>query len=128
MKHQLFRLLPSREFVKNYLQLFIPSGFDIYYQFYKQNIIDKNVINKMNISYFKNNFKKYYLPCKYNKYFIKINEKNAITILRQVLKIYGYNISSKEKYERGNKYLIYNLVKIFNIENYNVNITKLNFD
>ena len=111
MKNQLFRVLPSREFVKNYLQLFIPKGFDTYYQFYRQDVVDKKVAQKMKRSYFKNNFRKYYLPCKYNKYFPTIDEKKAITILRQLLKIYGYNIISREKYERGNKYLVYKLVK-----------------
>ena len=115
MKNQLFKVVPSYEFVEIVLKLFIPNGFDIYYQFLREDIITKNILIKIKISFFVNNFKKYYLPCKYRKYFDEINEKKVITILRQLVKIYGYNVISKEKYERGNKYLVYNLIKTHKI-------------
>lgn len=115
MKNQLFRKIPSREFVENYLKLFIPKGFDQYYQFYRHSISDKNILEKMKLPYFKNNFEKYYLPCKYKKYFPDLDDKKCITILRQLLKVYGYNIVSKEKYVRGKKSLIYNIMKNFTI-------------
>lgn len=115
MKNQLFRIIPSYEFVEIFLKLFIPNGFDIYYQFLREDIDTKKILQKINITFFKNNLKKYYLPCKYKKYLKEINEKKLITILRQLVKIYGYNIISKEKYERGRKYLVYKLVKTYKI-------------
>lgn len=115
MKNQLFKVVPSYEFVEIVLKLFIPNGFDIYYQFLREDIITKNILSKIKIAFFVNNFKKYYLPCKYRKYFDGINQKKVITILRQLVKIYGYNVISKEKYERGKKYLVYNLFKTHKI-------------
>jgi hypothetical protein len=65
---------------------------------------------------------KYYLPCKKKNYFndIKIlTNKEAITILKQLLKIYDYDLNSREKFIKGTKYSIYKLItkqdKIFNL-------------
>ena len=52
----------------------------------------------------------YYLPCKARTYLNDINEKNIITILRQLIRIYGYSIVSREKYIKGNKFIIYQLI------------------
>lgn len=109
-KSQLFRKIPTKEFVQNYLKLFIPKGFDNeYFQFTRDDITKKNVVKTMKNEYFIKNFIEFYLPCKYKKYLQNVDEKKCITILRQLLKIYGYNIVSSEKYSRGNKFLIYNL-------------------
>ena len=68
-KNQLFKKIPSREFVINFVKLFIPNGFDIYYEFYRDDINRKQVYTKLKLPYFVNNLKGYYLPCKYKKYF-----------------------------------------------------------
>lgn len=112
-KSQLFRKTPTKEFVQNYLKLFIPNGFDNeYFQFTRDDITKKNVIKTMKNEYFTKNFIEFYLPCKYKKYLQNVDEKKCITILRQLLKIHNYNIVSSEKYSRGNKFLIYNLKNI----------------
>lgn len=112
-KSQLFRKIPTKEFVQNYLKLFVPKGFDNeYFQFTRDDITKKNVIKTMKNEYFTKNFIEFYLPCKYKKYLQNVDEKKCITILRQLLKIHGYNIVSSEKYSRGNKFLIYNLKNI----------------
>ena len=80
MKNQLFKVVPSYEFVEIVLKLFIPNGFDIYYQFLREDIVTKKILSKIKITFFVNNFKKYYLPCKYRKYINDINEKKVITI------------------------------------------------
>ena len=38
------------------------------------------------------------------------NEKNIITILRQLIRVYGYSIISREKYIKGNKFIIYQII------------------
>ena len=56
---------------------------------------------------------KYYLPCKKKIYFndIKnITNKEAITILKQLLKIYDYYLNSREKYIKGIKYSLYKII------------------
>lgn len=109
-KNQLFRVLPTKEFVQNYLKLFSPNGFDNeYFQFTRDDIKNKKIIKTMKTDYFNKNFIEFYLPCKYKKYLQNVDEKKCITILRQLLKVYNYNIVSSEKYSRGNKFLIYKL-------------------
>ena len=65
---------------------------------------------------------KYYLPCKKKIYFNDIHNltnKEAITILKQVLKIYDYDLSSREKFIKGIKYSVYKIItkqdKFFNL-------------
>ena len=49
-KEQLFKNIPSKEFVEDVLKLFIPNGFqDSYYQFSRKMITDKNIIEKFNL-------------------------------------------------------------------------------
>jgi hypothetical protein len=109
-KNQLFKKLPSKEFVHNYLTLFLPKGFENeYFQFTREDIKNKKIIKAMKSEYFNKNFIEYYLPCKYKKYLQNVDEKKCITVLRQLLKVYNYNIVSSEKYSRGNKFLVYNL-------------------
>ena len=50
-----------------------------------------------------------YLPCKSRTYLNGLNEKNVVTVLRQILKTRNYTITSREKYMRGEKFIIYSL-------------------
>ena len=83
-------------------------------------------MNKLNTIQFFNNLEnelnKYYLPCKQKIYFNdikKLTNKQAITIFRQLLKIYDYDLYSKEKFIKGIKYSVYRIIskneKIFNL-------------
>ena len=53
---------------------------------------------------------KCYLPCKSRTYLNDLNNKNVITILRQIVKPHGYLVYSREKYIRGDKFIIYQLI------------------
>lgn len=115
-KNQLFKEIPSLEFVTNFLKLIIPNGFDKYYFFYRSDLNNKRIIDKLQLPYFKNNLMRCYLPCKYRKHFIEVDDKKLVTIIRQMIKIYGYNIVSSEKYSNGKKFLSYRLQKFHNVE------------
>ena len=52
----------------------------------------------------------YYLPCKSRTYLNDLTPKNVITVLRQIVRLYDYNVISKEKYIKGDKFIIYQLV------------------
>lgn len=52
----------------------------------------------------------YYLPCKARTYLNDLNSKNAITVLRQISRLYGYCVQSREKYIKGDKFIIYQLI------------------
>jgi hypothetical protein len=55
----------------------------------------------------------YYIPCKRKEYIDNIKNilnKEAITIFRQLLKTYNYDLYSKERFIKGTKYLVYKIV------------------
>lgn len=56
-----------------------------------------------------NELRKYYLPCKQDKYLSNISIKSVITVVRQLLKIIGYNIRGIEKVIDNKKEMIYKL-------------------
>ena len=109
--NQLFgKIYPSFDLVKKILSLLINYEFDdLYYEFTKKNITEKKIIEKINP--YINDLKKYYLKCKHSKYLENIDEKKYITILRQILKPYNFLIKSYEKYNNGEKYLLYIISK-----------------
>lgn len=58
---------------------------------------------------FKEKISEYYLPCKKKIYFTDINSRKCITILRQCIKLYNYNLIGKEKYIKSEKIIIYKI-------------------
>jgi hypothetical protein len=110
-KNQLFaKINPPFELVKQIVGLLINYPFeDIYYEFTKKIINEKRVIEK--IEPYIEELKKYYLKCKHSKYLENIDEKKYITILRQILRPYNYSIKAYEKYNNGEKYLLYVIMK-----------------
>ena len=129
---QLFKSKPPIELLEN-----IIKGFGL------KNLNDKQEFSYINMNKNKtlhtfhnleNEFIKYYLPCKKKKYFNSINtltNKQAITILRQLLKIYNYDLFSKEKFIKGIKYSVYKIItqndKLFTLNKRNTEII-INFD
>ena len=53
-----------------------------------------------------------YLPCKARCYLTGLTEKNVVTILRQILRTRHYTMMSREKYVKGEKFIIYALTPI----------------
>ena len=82
---------------------------NIYFEFSRKNLLNKKVIEKIND--FIPELKKYYLKCKHKKYLEDLNEKKIITIFRQILRPYNYTITAYEKYNNGEKYLLYVIKK-----------------
>lgn len=72
------------------------------------------------ISNLQKELSEYYIPCKRKIYFDMSGNagnidnieqsKSLITILRQLLKLYNYNLSSREGYVNGIKNMIYKIV------------------
>ena len=93
--------------------------------------LDMDRENTLNIfRNLENKLRSYYIPCKQKIYFNNINNltnKEAITILKQLLKIHDYDLNSREKFINGNKYSVYKIItkqeKIFNM---NMNKNKNN--
>tara|TARA_B100000035_G_scaffold304244_1_gene303742 strand:+ start:491 stop:880 length:390 start_codon:yes stop_codon:yes gene_type:complete len=118
MTEQLFKIKPDINIIKTLLPLYGINDFNDNHLFTKNDLIELNTVQKLNeISY---KLKEYYLPCKAKIYTTNINEKRAITILRQFLKYYNYTLSSKEKYINGKKYNCHYINKK-NIDKKNIN-------
>jgi uncharacterized membrane-anchored protein YitT (DUF2179 family) len=109
--NQLFaKINPPFDLVKQILGLLINYPFDdLHYEFTKKIIIEKKVLDK--IGPYIEELKKYYLKCKHAKYLENIDEKKYITILRQIMRPYNYSIKAYEKYNNGEKYLLYVIIK-----------------
>ena len=108
-KNQLFKKLPTEEILNKVLLCF--DIIDLHkgkIAFCRQDIIRLNSVKKLNK--ITDELKEYYLPCKARTYLNDLNEKNIVTILRQILKNFNYNIISKEKYLRGEKFILYNII------------------
>ena len=81
----------------------------IYYEFTVKSLVNKKSVSK--IEEYIIELKKYYLKCKHNKYLENLNEKKLITMLRQILKLYDFSVNSIEKYNNGEKFLLYTIEK-----------------
>lgn len=111
-KNQLFsKINPPFDLVKQILGLLINNYpfDDLHYEFTKKIISEKKVLDK--IGPYIEELKKYYLKCKHAKYLENIDEKKYITILRQIMRPYNYSIKAYEKYNNGEKYLLYVIIK-----------------
>lgn len=112
IKNQLFikEKIPF-DLVKKILNLIINKELNdnIYFEFSIKHLMNRKILEKFIL--FIPELKKYYLKCKHEKYLEELNEKKIITILRQLLRIYNFTINSIEKYDNGEKYLLYIIEK-----------------
>ena len=106
-KNQLFRKIPPKELVELIVKAFGLKSLDDGTKFSKKKLKLINTVDTVNS--FKSQLEKYYLPCKARTYLNGLTEKNVITVLRQCIRIYGYRIVSREKYMKGEKYILYHL-------------------
>ena len=108
-KNQLFRKIPPKNVVINILNVFGLKDFDDQRYFSRKDLETLKCVDSMNEK-IKPLLSEYYLPCKSRTYLNDLTPKNVITILRQIVRLYDYNVISKEKYIKGDKFIIYQLV------------------
>ena len=106
--NQLFKKKPSKEFIENILKLYGINNFEDNKQFTRKDLENLNLCD--NLSKITNQFSEYYLPCKLKIYLGNISIKKSITLLRQLLKLYYYNVKSNEKYIKGEKIIVYQIL------------------
>ena len=112
MKDQLFKNKPDMNLVTDTIKLFGLSDFNDSTLFTKQNMIDLNTVQKINEIIPR--LQDFYLPCKSKKYLTRLDEKRCITILRQLLKQYNYNLLTKVKCIKGEKFNYYQIIQYSN--------------
>lgn len=78
--------------------------------FCKYDILQQNTVERLN--QLRGKLEPFYLPCKAKIYMDEngMNEKRAITILKQILRLHGYYLSSKEKNVNNRKIIFYQLL------------------
>jgi hypothetical protein len=109
-KDQLFKKNPSNELFSKVLKAFGLSGVDDNRCFSRKDLEYIKTVDA--IKAMKCELEECYLPCKSRTYLNSLTEKNVITILRQILKTRNYTITSREKYMKGCKFIIYSLSKL----------------
>jgi len=112
MKDQLFKNKPDMNLVNDTIRLFGLSDFNDNTLFTKQNMVDLKTVQKVNEIIPR--LQDYYLPCKSKKYLTRLDEKRCLTILRQLLKQYNYNLLTKEKCIKGEKFNYYQIIQYSN--------------
>lgn len=112
MINQLFVKLPPNDII---LDCLCAIGFD--------NLKDNSFISKNTMIHAKSvdiiksmadKLREYYAPSKAKIYLENIDIRKCITIVRQLIKILGYDLISKEKMTSGRKVLYYRVVTINN--------------
>lgn len=93
--------------------------------FSKMDLDTFDTVNRL--SDLKNELKTIYLPCKSKIYMEIESSQDAITILRQVLRLFNYKLMSKQKYINNKKVIFYYIIKLLydNVDN-NVHIQQNN--
>lgn len=108
--NQLFKKTPDNSLCIRILACFGLSGYDDMRSFSKHDLEVHDTVNR--VLKMKPELQKYYVPCKARTYLSDLNTKNVITILRQILRLNGYTLFSREKYVKGEKFILYMIVPI----------------
>ena len=106
-KNQLFRKVPSDEVLSKIVEAFGFRSLNDRRSFSRNDLLKLDTVAK--VQEMKPILEQYYLPCKARTYLNELTEKNVVTILRQCLKTKGYTICSREKYLKGDKFIIYSI-------------------
>ena len=125
--NQLFRKPPTLDLFSRFAKIFGLTDINDCRKFTRDNLSHYKTLERF--SEFYNELEEYYIPCKIDKYLKNMNEKKMITVLRQIAKLYDYNVISNEKYINSKKVLQYSLEKNNGVFEYaNKNLKIIEFD
>ena len=112
MINQLFRKKPDIEFLIKLLNCFGLQNIEDKTEFTKDNLIKINTVNKINNLL--PELINYYLPCKYNFFLKNLTINKCITILKQILRLFDYQLKKREHVISKIKIIYYFLRKNLN--------------
>jgi hypothetical protein len=131
--YQLFRVLPPRDFIEQFITIFGINNWDEYFFFTIADVDARRVADQIRDNWLER-FREFYFPNKFVKFFTDINTKKAIIILRQLLRTVQYKLRSQDKFKGRQKYILYNIQPVhqtdtsgIRIENKRIHIS-LGFD
>jgi|TARA_B110000259_G_C13894883_1_gene354439 hypothetical protein len=125
MKNQLFAQIPDLNFVNKLLNIYGLEYIEDTKEFTKNDLKSLNIIK--NIENFISELVLYYLPCKYKIVLNNITLNKTLTILRQIIKLYDYELKKREHVQNKKKIIYYHIKKKYSniiINNKNVNPDK----
>lgn len=76
--------------------------------FCKYDMVEHGTVKKL--TELKDQLAAYYIPCKSRLYLENLTEKRAITVLKQVLRLYNFCLWSKEKNHKNKKIIFYQVI------------------
>ena len=108
--HQLFTKKVDTDILLKLLSAFGINDLNDKKLFCKIDLVQQDTVRK--VLALKSCLEQYYLPCKSRIYLDTdtLNEKRCITILKQVLRLHGYFLVSKEKNFNNKKVIFYQLI------------------
>jgi hypothetical protein len=107
--NQLFKDKIGDELALKVVRSFGLTGMDDTSLFCKNDIVKHDSIRVINS--IKDELEQYYLPCKAKCYLTAIDAKKCITLLRQILRLFGLKLQTRQKYVQSRKMTFYNIVK-----------------
>jgi hypothetical protein len=116
--NQLFKSSIPEELLVKILICYGFNSIDDEHSFCKYDIEKLYTVDKINS--LKDEIAKHYLPCKSKIYLDNLDANKCITILRQILRLHGQILISRQKYIKQKKTTIYSIRKI-NDEEKNLN-------
>lgn len=125
-KNQLFRKIPSLDLFERIVKIYGLIDINDCRKFTRETLIKTKTLEKF--EGFRADLEELYIPCKAEKYLVNLDEKKLITILRQIAKVFDYNVISNEKYLNSRKVLQYSLEKNVMVDDYvNYNLKVIEF-
>lgn len=113
--NQLFGKVLAEDVLLQLLNCYGLKGLNDKHTFKKQDLVFIGTVQKLNAM--KPILEGYYLPCKAKLYLEDMTEKKSITVLRQVLRLFKYHITSKERNLNTKKIIFYTVTSDEEYEN-----------
>lgn len=107
--NQLFIKHVDEDLVLRMLNCFGLSNFDDKRTFCKYDLVRMKLLDKFKPVV--EDLRGYYLPCKAKVYLDGMDERKAITVLKQVLRLHDVYLKSKEKNFNNRKVMFYTLIR-----------------
>jgi len=107
--NQLFKDKICEDLALKVVRSFGLAGIDDTSLFCKNDIIKHDTVRRINL--LKEELEQYYLPCKAKCYLSAIDAKKCITLLRQILRLFGLKLQTRQKYVQSKKMTFYNIIK-----------------
>lgn len=106
--NQLFKEKIDKTLLLELIKCFGLSSLNDQKTFCKYDLVQMQTVKKINEMIL--SLESVYLPCKAKIYLANICERRALTILKQVLRVHGYFLLSKEKNINNRKTIYYQLM------------------